>query len=142
MARVGITFGGNFVTKFGFTGLALAGCLALASCNSTSGLRLPSAFNYPEAQAYVTCFVDHAKRRAVGNSQQLKNEGINSVLIDTYGDCDAVEMKFRQRARADGISQTRLVDFTVELRTKASSLAWDELAQIRLAQLKAENTKR
>ncbi|WP_026782571.1 hypothetical protein [Pleomorphomonas koreensis] len=130
------------MTKLGFTGLALAGCLALASCSSTSRLRLASAFNYPEANAYVSCFVDHARKRALGNKQQLKNQGIDAVLIDTYDDCEAVEMKFRQRARADGISTIKLVDFTVELRTKASDLAWDEVARIRLAQLKAEGAVR
>jgi hypothetical protein len=53
MAMVGIASGGFFVAKLGFAGLALTGCLAPASCNPTGGLRLPSAFDYPETNAYV-----------------------------------------------------------------------------------------
>lgn len=126
------------MAKLGFTGFALAGCLALTSCNTTGGSHLlPSAFDYPEANAFVSCFIDHARKRAISNKQQLEREGIDAVLIDTYHDCEPIQKEFDAHARANGLSDTRIVDLSIELRTKASDLAWDEVARIRLAQLKA-----
>ncbi|WP_370677276.1 hypothetical protein [Pleomorphomonas sp. PLEO] len=142
MAAVGIKFGGKFVAKLGFTGFALAGCLALTSCNTTGGIHLASAFDYPEAKTYMSCFIDHARKRAISNKKQLENEGIDSVLIDTYGDCEPIQKEFDAHARANGLSDTKIVDLSIELRTKASDLAWDEIARIRLAQLKAEGKVR
>ncbi len=142
MATVGIKFGGNFLAKLGFTGFALAGCLALTSCNTAHGVRLASAFNYPEAKTYVDCVVAHARKRALDKGQQLRNLDVYDVSMGAHEDCEAVEMKFRAAAKADGISTTKLVDFTVELRTTAGDLAWDEFARVRLAQLKAEGAIR
>lgn len=130
------------MAKRAFTGLALAGCLALASCNSSQGPRLPSAFNYPEAQAYVDCVVANTKKRVLAKKQSLRNDDLSSASVDAFGDCEAVEMKFRAAARADGISTDRLVGFTGELRTKAAGLAWDEVAPIRMAQLKTNGAAR
>ena len=138
MATVGIKFGGNFVTKLGFTGFALAGCLALTSCNTTGGIHLASAFDYPEANAFVDCVVAHAKKRALDKGQRLRNDDLDQAAMDAYEDCKAVETAFRAHAKANGISDSKLVNFTVELRSKAWDRAWDEVAPIRLAQLKAE----
>ncbi|MBS1166307.1 MAG: hypothetical protein H6R00_2332 [Proteobacteria bacterium] len=136
---MGTKFGGNFVAKLGFTGFALAGCLALTSCNTTSGSHLlPSAFDYPEANAYVDCVVAHTRTRALAKGRQLKNMDVYDANIGAYGDCEPLEKPFRAHVKANGLSDIRLNDLIVELRTKAGDLAWDEFSRIRLAQLKAE----
>lgn len=127
------------MAKLGFTGFALAGCLALTSCNTTSGSHLlPSAFDYPEANAFVDCVVAHARKRALDKGQRLRTSDLNDVSVDAYEDCKAVETAFRAHAKSNSISDSKLVNFTVELRSKAWDRAWDEVAPIRLAQLKAE----
>lgn len=130
------------MAKLGFTGLALAGCLALTSCNSTGGLRPPSAFNYPEAQPYVQCLVDHAKKRVLAKKQQLKNADLDYAIMYAIDDCEAIETKFGASARADGMSPTRVLELKIQLRTRAWDVAWDEVARIRMAQLKAEGAIR
>lgn len=142
MAAAGISFGGNVVVKLASAGLVLAGCLALASCNTTSGLRLPSAFNYPEANAYVDCVVGFAKRRALEVRKQGKRIDSSEIRIGAIESCTGVEEVFRSRARADGMPVNKIVDFTVQVRTKAMELAWDEVAKIRLEQYKAEGAIR
>lgn len=127
------------MAKLGFTGFALAGCLALTSCNTTGGGHLlPSAFDYPEANAFVDCVVAHARKRALDKGQRLRTSDLSSLPVDSFEDCKAVEAAFRTHAKANGISDSKLVNFTVELRSKAWDRGWDEIAPIRLAQLKAE----
>lgn len=126
------------MVKLGFTGFALAGCLALTSCNTTSGIHLPSAFDYPEANAFVDCVVAHARKRALDKGKQLKNLDVYDVDMDAQDDCKPVEKQLEAHMRANGLSDIRVVDLMVELRTKAGGLAWDEFAKVRLAQLKAE----
>lgn len=125
------------MVKLGFTGFALAGCLALTSINASGGI-LPSAFDYPEAKAFVDCVVVHAKKRVLAKGQQLKNDDLSMASVDAYEDCKAVETAFRAHAKANGVPDDKIVGFTVELRTKAWDSAWDAVAPIRLAQLKAQ----
>ncbi len=138
---MGIKFGGILVVKFGFTGFALAGCLSLTSYNATSGI-LPSAFDYPEAKAYVDCVVAHTRKRALDKGKQLRNSDVHDVTGDAFDDCEAAEMQVKSHMRANGLSDIRVNDLLVELRTKAWDLAWDEFARIRLAQLKAQGAIR
>ena len=127
------------MAKLGLIGFALAGCLALTSCNTTGGGHLlPSAFDYPEAKAYVDCVVAHARKRALDKGQRLRTSDLSEVSVDAYEDCKSVEAAFRTHAKANGVPDDKLVGFTVELRSKAWDRAWDEVAPIRLAQLKAE----
>ena len=127
------------MTKLGFTGFALAGCLALTSCNTTSGSHLlPSAFDYPEANAYVDCVVAHTRTRALAKGRQLRNSDVHDVTGGAFDDCEAIEKQVKSHMRANGLSDIRVNDLLVELRTKADNLSWDEYARVRLAQLKAE----
>ncbi len=127
------------MAKLGFTGFALAGCLALTSCNTTGGSHLlPSAFDYPEANAYVDCVVAHARKRTLDKGKQLRNLDVYDVDMDAQDDCQPVEKQIKAHMRANGLSDIRVNDLLAELRTKAGGLAWDEFARIRLAQLKAE----
>lgn len=125
------------MAKLGFTGFALAGCLALTSCNTTGGI-LPSAFDYPEAKAYVDCVVIHARKRALDKGKQLRNSDVYDVTGGAFDDCEAIEKQVKSHMRANGLSDIRVNDLLVELRTKADDLSWDEYARVRLAQLKAE----
>lgn len=126
------------MAKLGFTGLALAGCLALTSCNTTSGGHLlPSAFDYPEAKAYVDCVVAQTRKLTLARGKQLRNTDVYEVDLDAQSACEPIEKTFRAHAKANGLPVTKLTDLIVELRTKAADLAWDEFARIRLAQLKA-----
>ncbi|WP_026793210.1 hypothetical protein [Pleomorphomonas oryzae] len=126
------------MAKLGFTGFALAGCLALTSCNTTGGSHLPSAFDYPEANAFVDCAVAHAKKRALDKGQRLRTSDLSELSVDASEDCNSVEVAFITHAKANGISDSKLADFMLELRGKAWDRAWGEVAPIRLAQLKAE----
>lgn len=123
----------------GFIGFALAGCLALTSCNTTGRSHLlPSAFDYPEANAYVECVTVHARKRAQDKGQRLRTSDLSELSVEAFEDCNSVEVAFITHAKANGISDRQLADFTVELRGKAWDRAWGEVAPIRLAQLKAE----
>lgn len=125
------------MTKLALTGLALASCLALTSCNTTPKIRFASAFDYPEGQAYVDCIVDHAKKRAFDNPEWFKNDDLDVPIIAGYHACEAAELKLHMRARADGMPITKLGEFTLETRTKAWKLAWDEVIRVRMERLKA-----
>lgn len=126
------------MTKLGFTGFALAGCLALTSCNTPSSIHPASAFDYPEANAYVDCVVAHAKKRALDKGRRLRTSDLSELSADASEDCNSVEAAFTAHAKANGMSDRKLFDFTVELRGKAWDRAWGEVAPIRLVQLKAE----
>lgn len=126
------------MVKLGFTGLALAGCLALASCNSTGGLRLPSAFDYPEANAYVDCMVAQTRKRTLAKGRQLTNDDALDLSVGGWTACQPIENTFRSKARASGLSDNNMTKVIVELRTRAGDRALDEFLRIRLAQLKAE----
>lgn len=131
------------MAKLGFTGFALAGCLALTSCNTTSGGHLlPSAFDYPEVNAFVDCAVAHARKRALDKGQQLRSNDLSSMAANALGDCKTIEMQFVAHAKANGLSDTKLNDLELGLRTRARDAAWDNVARIRLAQLKAEGAIR
>lgn len=137
VATVGIKFGGNFVAKLGFTGFALAGCLALTSCVTSPRIQMASAFKYPEAQTYVDCAVDHARKRAFDNPQWFKNDDLDVPILAGIRDCEAAELLLKMRARADGMPGFKVNDFTAEARTKAWRLAWDEVVRVRMERLKA-----
>lgn len=137
MATVGLKFGRNFVAKLGFTGLALAGCLALTSCNTTPRIRFASAFDYPEAQAYVDCVVDQARKRAFDNPQWFKNDDLDVPITAGYRACEAAELVYQVRARADGMPTSKLGEFMVETREKAWKVAWDEVVRVREERLRS-----
>ncbi len=134
---MGIKFGGNFVAKLGFTDFALAGCLALTSCVTSPRIQMASAFKYPEAKTYVDCIVDHARKRAFDNPQWFKNDDLDVPIIAGYRACEAPELLLQMRARQDGMPAFKLGDFTVEVRTKAWDIAWDEIIRVRKERLKA-----
>lgn len=127
------------MAKLGFIGFALAGCLALTSCNTTGGNHLlPSAFDYPEANAYVDCLVAQTRKRALAKGRQLKNSDEFDVSVGSGFACDPIEKTFTSHAKADGLSYNQIDKLGSELRRKAGNLALDEFLRIRLAQLKAE----
>ncbi|WP_026782570.1 hypothetical protein [Pleomorphomonas koreensis] len=125
------------MAKLGFIGLALAGCLALTSCNTTPRIHFASAFDYPEAQTYVDCVVDQARKRAFDNPQWFKNDDLDVPIVAGYHACEAAELTFQMRARADGMPISKLGSFTVETREKAWKLAWDEVVRVRMERLRA-----
>lgn len=132
-----IRFGGNSVAKLGFAGFALAGCLALTSCVTSPRIQMPSAFKYPEAQAYVDCAVEHARKRAFDNPQWFKNVDLDVPILAGESDCEAEELLLQMRARADGVPAFKFDDFEWKLRTKISRLASDEVVRVRRERLKA-----
>jgi len=125
------------VAKLGFTGLALAGCLALALCVSSPGIALASAFKYPEAQTYVDCAVDHARKRAFDNPQWTKFDDLDVPIEAGEDDCEAEQLLFQIRARKDDVSFAKIADFLLELHEKIWRLAWDEVVRVRMERLKA-----
>ena len=127
------------MAKLGFTCFALAGCLALTSCNTTGGSHLlPSAFDYPEANAYVDCLVAQTRKRALAKGRQLKNDDEFDVSVGSNFACEPIENTLTSKAKADGLSDNQINNLVVEVRRKAGNLALDEFLRIRLAQLKAE----
>ncbi|WP_370677275.1 hypothetical protein [Pleomorphomonas sp. PLEO] len=137
MATVGIKFGGIFVAKLGITGFALAGCLALTSCVTSPRIQLASASKYPEAQTYVDCAVDHARKRAFDNKEWFKNDDLDVPILAGMRDCEAEALLFQMRARADGMPVSKVDDFSIELGKKIWRLAWDEVVRVRMERLKA-----
>lgn len=125
------------MTKLGFTGLALAGCLALTSCATSPRIMLASASKYPEAQTYTDCVVAHARKRAFDNPQWFKNDDLDVPILAGERDCEAEQLLFQMRARADGMPVSRIGDFTQELYKKNWDLAWDEVVRVRVERLKA-----
>lgn len=130
------------MVKFGFIGLALAGCLALTSCVTSPRIQMASAFKYPEAQTYVDCAVDHARKRAFDNPQWAKNDDLDVPILAGIRDCEAAELLLAMRARADGMPDFKVNDMTAETRTKAWNLAWDEIIRVREERLKAMGVTR
>lgn len=137
VATVGVKFGGNFLAKLGFAGFALAGCLALTSCVTSPRIQMASAFKYPEAQTYVDCAVDHARKRAFDNPQWFKNDDLDVPIIAGMRDCEAEALLFQMSARADGMPGSKIGDLSWELRNKIWRLAWDEVVRVRMERLKA-----
>lgn len=130
------------MAKLGCICLALAGCLALASCVTSPRIAFTSAFKYPEAQAYVDCVVDHARKRAFDNPQWTKFDDLDVPITNGYDDCEGPELLLQMRARADGMPASKLGDFTVETREKAWDIAWDEVVRVREERLKAMGVSR
>lgn len=125
------------MAKLGFAGFALAGCLALTSCVTSPRIQMASAFKYPEAQTYVDCIVEHARKRAFDNPQWFRNDDLDVPIIAGYHDCEAAELRLEMRARGDGMPASKLGDFTGEAREKAWDIAWDEIIRVRVERLKA-----
>lgn len=98
---------------------------------------MTSAFKYPEAQTYVDCVVDHARKRAFDNKEWFKNDDLDVPILAGYRDCEAAELLFQLRARADGMPASKLGDFSMELQKKAWRLAWDEIVRVRMERLRA-----
>lgn len=90
----------------------------------------------------MSCFVDYSKKRVLSNKPQDRSESVLEIIDDAYGACAPIETKLMRHVFADGLSPEMFNRFTVELRDKASNLAWDEVAPIRLAHLKAEGAIR
>lgn len=130
------------MAKLGFTGLALAGCLALTSCVTSPRIQMASASKYQEAKTYVDCIVDHARKRAFDNPQWSRNDDLDVPIIAGYHDCEAAELLLEMRARADGMPAFKLGDFTGEARKKAWDIAWDEIIRVREERLKAMGVPR
>lgn len=139
---MGIKFGGNSLAKLGFAGFAMAGCLALTSCVTSPRIQMASAFKYPEAQAYVDCAVDHARKRAFDNPQWFKNDDLDVPILAGQNDCEAKALLFQMRARSDGMPVSKVDDLSWELRNKIWRLAWDEVVRVRKERLKAMGTIR
>lgn len=57
-------------------------------------------------------------------------------------DCEAEQLLFQMRARADGMPVSRIGDFTQELYKKNWDLAWDEIIRVREERLKAMGVTR
>ncbi len=98
---------------------------------------MASAFKYPEAQAYVDCAVDHARKRAFDNKEWFRNDDLDVPIMAGMRDCEAAELTFQMRARADGMPTSKLGDFSQELGKKIWRLAWDEVVRVRMERLKA-----
>lgn len=122
------------MAKLRFTGLALG--LALTSCVSPRA-EFASAFDYPEAQAYVDCAVDQARKRAFDNKEWYRNDDLDVPIMAGERACAATELELQIRAKADGMPESRLFDFSQELRKKVWRLAWDEVVRVRQERLKA-----
>jgi len=125
------------VAKLGFTDLALAGCFTIALCVTSPGTALASAFKYPEAQTYVDCAVDHARKRAFDNPEWFKNDDLDVPISGGESDCEAEQVLFQIRARADDVHFHEIAAFLSELHDRVWRLAWDEVVRVRRERLKA-----
>lgn len=122
------------MAKLRFTGLALA--LALTSCVSPK-VEFASAFDYPEAQAYVDCAVDQARKRAFDNKEWYRNDDLDVPIMAGERACAATELELQMRAKADGMPESKLFSLSQELHKKTWRLAWDEVVRVRRERLKA-----
>lgn len=125
------------MAKLGFTGLALACCLALTSCVTTPGIELDSPFKYPEAQNYVNCAVDYARKRTFNDPQWIKNDYFDIPILGSERECEAEELLFQMRARADGVPAFKLDNYVFQLQTKIWRITWDEVFRVREERRKA-----
>lgn len=125
------------MANFGLISFALASCLALTSCSSTNENSFVSAFDYPEARIYVDCIVQQAKKRAFDNPQWFRNDDLDVPITAGYHACEAAELVFQIRAKADGMSLLKLTKFVVETRREAWDIAWDEIVRVRRERLEA-----
>ncbi|MBS1166308.1 MAG: hypothetical protein H6R00_2333 [Proteobacteria bacterium] len=103
---------------------------------------LASASKYPEAQTYVDCAVEHARKRAFDNPQWFKNDDLDVPIMAGESDCQAEQLLFEMRARADGMPSDKVGDFLLELDRKIWRLAWDEVVRVRKERLKAMGVTR
>ncbi|WP_156887051.1 hypothetical protein [Pleomorphomonas oryzae] len=139
---MGNKFGENSVAKLGFAGFALAGCLALTSCVTSPRIQMASAFKYPEAQTYLDCAVEHARKRAFDDPKWFKTDDIHVPIHAGESDCEAEELLLQMRARADGVPAFKFDDFEWKLRTKIWDRAGDEIIRVREERLKAMGVPR